>query len=91
MTDEHTPAPAEEKRSLRPATVVKLILAVLVIVVIAIFAGQNSERTELEFLGWSFRSPLIIMILGAALAGIVVWEAFLALNRRTRRRGGDAE
>ncbi len=91
MTDEQTPAQPRDKRALRPATIIKLVLAVLVIGIITIFAAQNSERAELEFLGWSFRSPLIIMILGAALAGIVVWEAFLALNRRSRSRGDDGE
>lgn len=92
MTDDHTSIPKTEtasapaQRSIRTATLVKLILAGVVIAIVAVFVTQNSDRVELEFLSWSFRTPQFIMMLGSALAGVVVWEGFVALNRRTRRR-----
>lgn len=97
MTDNHAATPetsttaAKPERSIRTATLVKLILAGLVIAVVAVFVTQNSDRVGLEFLSWSFRTPQFIMMLGSALAGVVVWEAFVALNKRTRRKRQSAD
>lgn len=62
--------------------VVGLILAVLVV----ILAAQNTRRTSLHFLWWHVRSPLVVIILGTALAGVVVDEFAGLLWRRRRRQ-----
>lgn len=58
---------------------IRLIFAVVVAVIVAIFAGQNSERVHIQFLWW--RVPgvseviviLLSVLLGVVLAVLVRW------------------
>jgi putative membrane protein len=54
-----------------------LFVAIVVSVVMAFFAAQNSQQAQVSFLGWYFDGPLIIVLLLSFSAGAVA--AFLAV------------
>ena len=54
-----------------------LIVAVLLSLVMAFFAVQNSQHTQVTFMGWYFDAPLVIVLLLAF--GVGALTAFLAL------------
>lgn len=62
--------------------VVGLILATLVI----ILAAQNTASITVRFLGWEISTPLIVLILGSLLIGVVLDEVAGAIYRRRKRR-----
>jgi uncharacterized integral membrane protein len=57
---------AEDRQQQAP---VGLIVAAVIVVLVLVFALQNSESTEIRFLFFTFDSPLIFVIIGAALLG----------------------
>ena len=62
-----------------------LLLLVLAIV-LAVILGQNTERVDVDVLWASFRAPLFLVVLLAALGLTVLWEVgTLALRHRRRR------
>jgi uncharacterized integral membrane protein len=62
--------------------IVGLVLATMVI----ILAAQNTASVTVHFLGWRIETPLIVLILGALLIGIILDEIAGAIYRRRRRR-----
>jgi len=63
-----------------------LIVGVVLAAGIVILAAQNTASTTIEFLGWDFSTPLIVVILGALLVGVVLDELFGLIYRSRRRR-----
>lgn len=63
-----------------------LIIGVLLAVAVVILAAQNTDRINVSFLGWDFSTPLIAVVLGALLIGVVVDELFGLVYRKRRRR-----
>jgi uncharacterized integral membrane protein len=63
-----------------------LIVGVILALVVIILAAQNTGTTTVSFLGWDFSTPLIVLILGALLIGVVVAELFGLVYRKRRRR-----
>ncbi|MDF1597192.1 MAG: lipopolysaccharide assembly protein LapA domain-containing protein [Acidimicrobiia bacterium] len=57
---------------------------VILVGAFATFAFQNSETATVEFFGWSFDTPIILLLVGAAVVGIVIWELAGAFRRRRR-------
>ena len=53
-----------------------LIAAIVVSAVMAYFAVENSQQTQVSFLGWYFDAPLVIILLLSFGAGVVA--TFLA-------------
>jgi uncharacterized integral membrane protein len=62
--------------------VVGLILATLVI----ILAAQNTASVTVRFFGWEISTPLIVLILGSLLIGVVLDEIAGVIYRRRKRR-----
>lgn len=58
-----------------------LILSVLM----AIFAVQNTQDVELEFLTWAGEFPLIMIIVGVFVTAVVLDEILGTILRRRRR------
>jgi uncharacterized integral membrane protein len=56
---------------------VALIAAFLIALVMAFFAVQNSQHTQITFLGWYFDAPLVIILLLTFGTGAVT--SFLAI------------
>ena len=61
------------------------LLLLVVSVVLVVILGQNTERVGVDVLWASFRAPLFLVVLLAALSLTVLWElATLALRHRRR-------
>ncbi len=56
---------------------VALIAAFVIALVMAFFAVQNSQHTQVSFLGWYFDGPLVVILL--LTFGTGVMTAFLAM------------
>jgi len=54
-----------------------LLLAIIISLVMAFFAVQNSQHTQVTFMGWYFDAPLVIVLLLAF--GVGALSAFLAM------------
>ncbi len=63
-----------------------LIVGVVLALAVLILAAQNTTNVTISFLGWDFSTPLIVLILGALLIGIVLDELFGLVYRKRRRR-----
>lgn len=61
-----------------------LIAAIALSVVMAFFAVQNSQHTQLTFLGWYFDGPLVIILL--LTFGTGVTATFLAMLPASLRK-----
>ncbi len=57
-------------------------MPILVAGLFAIFVVQNAQTVEIEFLWWSFDASQIVLILGSAVAGVVLWQLFGFVRRR---------
>jgi uncharacterized integral membrane protein len=62
-----------------------LIVGVILAVAVIILAAQNTRTPTISFLGWDLSTPLIVLILGSLLIGIVLDELFGLVYRK---RGG---
>ncbi|MGD2060795.1 MAG: lipopolysaccharide assembly protein LapA domain-containing protein [Acidimicrobiia bacterium] len=63
-----------------------LIVGIVLAVAVVILAAQNTGTIDVSFLGWDFSTPLIVLVLGALLIGVVVDELFGLVYRKRRRR-----
>lgn len=63
-----------------------LIVGVILALAVVILASQNTGTVTISFLNWEFSTPLIVLILGSLLIGIVVDELFGLVYRKRRRR-----
>ncbi len=82
------PAPVAET----PGIPWGLALALLVAVLLIVFAVQNTQTVQLRFLVWETTAPLVIIVAVAVVAAIVFDELLgWALRRRRRRRLAEKE
>ena len=84
--EESTTPAAETEGGIDRSALVKLIVAALLTVAFAIFAAQNTESVEVEFLTLSFSVGKVLLMLISAASGIVVWELVGLLRGRSRSR-----
>jgi uncharacterized integral membrane protein len=63
-----------------------LMLALLIIVVVAVFSAQNALPVSIVFLFWKFQASLAIVIFLSVLTGIVI-ASIVFLWLRIRRTG----
>ena len=62
-----------------------LIIGVALAIGVLILAAQNTASITVTFMAWDFSTPLIVLILGAILIGVVFAE-LVGLFYRSRRR-----
>ena len=74
----------EQREKRAPQT--GMIVAALVAVSLVAFVLQNTDSTPVTWLMFDGSAPLVIVILGSAVAGAVLSEAAGWLIRRRRRR-----
>lgn len=97
MTDhpEATPEPPEAGTTpppSRPGFPWRLLLFLVLIVLVVVFAIQNTQSVELRFMGWAWELPLVIIILVAVVVSILLDQILGGyLKRRGRRRRQDRE
>lgn len=63
-----------------------LIVGFVLALVVIILAAQNTAAVTISFLAWDFSTPLIVIILGSLLIGIILDEVFGLVHRARRRR-----
>ncbi len=63
-----------------------LIVGVVLAIGVIILAAQNTANITMAFTGWEFSTPLIVIVLGALLIGVVLDELFGLFYRARRRR-----
>lgn len=63
-----------------------LIIGVVLAAAVVILAAQNTDTSTISFLAWELSTPLVVLILGALLTGIVLDELFGLVYRKRRRR-----
>jgi len=66
------------------------VLLVVLLVLLAVFVLQNTQKVEISFLGWNGTAPLAAALLIATAAGLVLAVAagtlrILQLRRRVKR------
>ena len=71
-------------------TWIAIIVLSLMLLVLAVFILQNTQRVEVSFLGWNGRAPLAATLLIAAAGGALVVASagvlrILQLRRRVKR------
>jgi uncharacterized integral membrane protein len=78
--------PTRERVFVGTGLVWSLIVGIILALAVVILAAQNTGTITVSFLGWDFSTPLIVLILGALLVGVVVAELFGLIYRKRRRR-----
>jgi uncharacterized integral membrane protein len=78
-------APTKERVFVGTGLFWGLIIGVVLAIGVLILAAQNTDSITVTFMAWEFSTPLIVLILGAILIGVVFDEVF-GLFYRTRRR-----
>ncbi len=63
-----------------------LIVGFVLALAVVILAAQNTATVTISFLAWDFSTPLIVVILGSLLIGVVLDELFGLVHRSRRRR-----
>lgn len=64
---------------------VALVVGVALTVLAIILAAQNTENTTVEVFAADFRAPLVVVILAAAITGVILDEVFGFFWRHRRR------
>lgn len=84
---EPSPPPEEPTRPVPAKVGVPwgIIFFVILSVLIAVFAVQNVQDVELQFLGWAGEFPLILIIVGVFAIAVILDEILGAVIRRRRR------
>lgn len=90
---EEPAAPVEQRPVERPPAVASvgelswgLGLALLLGLVVVVFAVQNTEPVNIRFLGWSWTLPLALVIFVVAMVAALADELFGLVARKRRRR-----
>lgn len=85
-TEKTAPGAAQERVFAGTGLFWGLIVGVILAVAVVILAAQNTDTATISFLAWDFSTPLIVLILGSLLIGIVLDELFGLVYRKRRRR-----
>jgi uncharacterized integral membrane protein len=73
--------PAQQKRRLGS----RAIASICGVALLLIFMIQNHNDVSLDFLVWSFKLPLWVVILASAVLGAITWIGLGVLRRHRRR------
>ena len=92
-SDDVVPDDTRRTRSAAPTRISAVWTAVVVVTVLllllAIFVGQNTRQADVSFLWWHGRAPTAVLLMLAAVAGAaLVLGAGIARILQLRRRGG---
>ena len=65
---------------------INLVIAIIIVVIVALFSVQNAAPVSIAFLFWQFQASLAIIFFLCLLCGIVVGSALTFLVGRKGRR-----
>lgn len=65
---------------------INLIIAIIIVLIVALFSVQNASPVSIAFLFWQFQASLAIIFFLCLLCGIVVGSALTFLIGRKGRR-----
>ena len=65
---------------------VSIIVALIIVLIVAIFSVQNAAPVAISFLFWQFQASLAIIIFLCVLSGIIVGSILTFLIRIKRQR-----
>lgn len=77
---------AEPAQPARAGLSITVAIGIVLLVLFAVFAVQNTEVVEVEFLTWTFQTSRIAMLLVTAAVFIVLDQIAGYLWRRRRRK-----
>ena len=77
---------AESAQPARAGVSITVAIGLVLLVLFAIFAIQNTEAVEVEFLAWTFQTSRITMLLVTAILFVVLDEIAGFVWRRRRRQ-----
>ena len=60
------------------------IALIVAVALLLVFVLQNTKEVPVDFLIWSFSSPLWLVILGSAIVGAVAWLGFGAIRQHRK-------
>ncbi len=63
-----------------------LALVLILLVLVVVFAVQNTQTVDINFLGWTWRSPMAIALVAAVVAAILLDQVLAVILRRRRAR-----
>jgi lipopolysaccharide assembly protein A len=67
-------------------TMASIIVALIIVLIVAIFSVQNAAPVAISFLFWQFQASLAIIIFLCVLSGIIVGSILTFLIRIKRQR-----
>ena len=88
METEYQPVdPSQESDGIPVGTIAKLAAAALVVAAVVIFVFQNLDSVPVDFLSFSFDVPLILLLVIAAVAGVLIrWLlGFVRARRKSKK------
>ncbi len=93
QTSQETPTPAGDPlRGSRTSAIWSAVVGLgVLLVLLIIFIAQNTQKTDVHFLGWDTTAPVAVALLiaaasGLALAVIAASLRILQLRHRVRRK-----
>ena len=66
----------------------KAIVAIVLLIVVVIFAVENAATVEIQFLAWSFSAPRALMVVGLLAIGFVIGVIASGLSTLRNRDDG---
>lgn len=63
-----------------------LIIAIIIVLIVAVFSVQNAAPVSISFLFWQFQSSLAIIIFLCVVSGIAIGSVLTLLIRVRRQR-----
>ena len=81
IEQEEQPAP----RRTRPG-VVKLVLAAILAALFIGFILQNREEVPVEFLTWTWQTPMSLLLIATSIVAIIIWELAGYVQRRRKSK-----
>ena len=64
---------------------VRMVIAIVLVVLIGVFAVQNLQSVKVSFIKWSVNAPQVFVILGTYVLGMVTGWGLVELLKRSFR------
>lgn len=85
-SDNTSSAATHVKEPMDKVLIARLVSAAVILGLFVVFALQNTESVEIDFLAWSFNLSKFLMVLLSAIIGVVVWTLAGAYSNRAKKK-----